>query len=323
MLPETMTISIPTARIPVTDICSIRFDRLRGVRKIAVGLPSERKARSEPARRSCVGAQRRRFDLETSFFLLFRLILTLILIPCRRRHYFFRRRFASRKFAGQFAFVQNQNAVGKPKNFGQFRRNQHDRQPFFGELVDLRVDFLFCADIDAARRLVEKQNFRIRQKPFSEHDFLLIAARKRSGDGQRRICLDAQATSSRRLPRRFRACGSSRNAPEIRFKPGERHIVENRLFENQTETLAVFGHKPDAVLDRIRRRVDRNLLAFDQDLAAKYLPCHAPKIVIKSSLRPAPIRPAMPRTSPFLTLKRNIVDQFFVRHIGSNKRSDF
>jgi hypothetical protein len=34
MLPETITISIPTASTPVTDICVIRLERLRGVRKI-------------------------------------------------------------------------------------------------------------------------------------------------------------------------------------------------------------------------------------------------------------------------------------------------
>ena len=33
MLPETMSISIPTAIMPVTDICVIRLDRLRGVIK--------------------------------------------------------------------------------------------------------------------------------------------------------------------------------------------------------------------------------------------------------------------------------------------------
>ena len=34
MFPETMTINIPTARIAVTDICVIRLERFRGVRKI-------------------------------------------------------------------------------------------------------------------------------------------------------------------------------------------------------------------------------------------------------------------------------------------------
>jgi hypothetical protein len=34
MFPDTMTMSIPTARMPVTDIWVIKFDRFRGVRNI-------------------------------------------------------------------------------------------------------------------------------------------------------------------------------------------------------------------------------------------------------------------------------------------------
>ena len=34
MLPETITISIPTAKIPVTEVCGIRLDRFHGDRKI-------------------------------------------------------------------------------------------------------------------------------------------------------------------------------------------------------------------------------------------------------------------------------------------------
>ena len=46
------------------------------------------------------------------------------------------------------------------------------------ELVDQLIDFLFCADIDAARGLIEQEQFGHEAEPFAEDDFLLISAGK-------------------------------------------------------------------------------------------------------------------------------------------------
>ena len=48
--------------------------------------------------------------------------------------------------------------------------------PLCGELGDDRVDFVFGADIDAARRLVEDQHLGAGEQPLRQHHLLLIAA---------------------------------------------------------------------------------------------------------------------------------------------------
>ena len=48
--------------------------------------------------------------------------------------------------------------------------------PWRREVVDDRVDLIFRADVDAARRLVEHQHLRLGEQPFAQHDLLLVAA---------------------------------------------------------------------------------------------------------------------------------------------------
>ena len=45
-----------------------------------------------------------------------------------------------------------------------------------GEPVDDRIDLVFGADVDAARRLVHDEDRRRRHQPFGDHDLLLVAA---------------------------------------------------------------------------------------------------------------------------------------------------
>ena len=49
--------------------------------------------------------------------------------------------------------------------------------PCVGERAQQLVDFALGADVDAARRLVEKQDVAVAHEPFGDDDLLLVAAR--------------------------------------------------------------------------------------------------------------------------------------------------
>ena len=87
------------------------------------------------------------------------------------------------------------------------RRLSGRRQP-----VDELVDLELRADVDAARRLVEQQDLRLRQQRLAEHDLLLVAAGKRADRLLEARRLDAQFLDDRlRVPglRRSRSTNSA------------------------------------------------------------------------------------------------------------------
>ena len=89
--------------------------------------------------------------------------------------------------------------------------------PSARELGHVAVDLGLCADVDAARRLVEDQHLRAHRQPLAEHDLLLVAAREVHDlllDARR---LGAQALPPRPRPPCARSCGpgspSGRSCP--------------------------------------------------------------------------------------------------------------
>ena len=100
-----------------------------------------------------------------------------------------------------------------------------------------------------------------------------------------------------------------KNAPEICFNPASvelskivcSKIKPNRFLSSVTKPMPFFiASKGEFIF----------ACSPSTKISHEFLPCHAPKIVIKSSLRPAPINPAMPRTSPFLTEKETSSTSF-------------
>src|SRR5208283_3589166 len=83
-----------------------------------------------------------------------------------------------------------------------FGRDHRDRAASRGEVADDARDLALGADVDAARRLVEQQHAGVAQKPFPQHDFLLVSARQ-AGDGID-VATDANLESLDRLAARFR-----------------------------------------------------------------------------------------------------------------------
>src|SRR5262245_33040413 len=86
------------------------------------------------------------------------------------------RRLRAGERAGEFSFAQHDDTVGQTKQFGKFRGGENDAETARREFLDQAVDFGLALDVNALRRLVQQQHFRIGQQPFRQHNLLLIAS---------------------------------------------------------------------------------------------------------------------------------------------------
>ena len=64
----------------------------------------------------------------------------------------------------------------QPPAFIHSALRDHNSLALLGKLQDQFVNLVLSADVNAARRLVEEQNVRLRQQPASKNDLLLVAA---------------------------------------------------------------------------------------------------------------------------------------------------
>ena len=82
--------------------------------------------------------------------------------------------------AGQFRHMGAIPEHDDPRTVGheffELRRNDDQRHALTAEFADQPDDFGVGADIDAARRLVENEKFRVRRQPARQDGFLLVAA---------------------------------------------------------------------------------------------------------------------------------------------------
>src|SRR5262245_43302240 len=101
-----------------------------------------------------------------------------ILSPIRldaHMHDFFLGRLGRRQLADELAFAHDDDAVAHAEQLRHLRGNENNAFAGGGQLVDDRVDLIFRADVDAARRLVQDQHLGVGEQPFRQHDLLLIA----------------------------------------------------------------------------------------------------------------------------------------------------
>ena len=160
-----------------------------------------------------------------------------------------------RHFADDAPFVHDVDAVGDAEQFGHLRRDDDDRLTLRGEPRDDRVDLVFRADVDAARRLVEDQHFRIGEQPFRQHHLLLVAAGKIAGHlvdaGCADVGLAAIVVGDGELAQ-IVDHAVPRHAAEI----GQRDVVLDVVDQVEAVGLAVLGDVGNAVLDRLAHRGD-------------------------------------------------------------------
>ena len=86
------------------------------------------------------------------------------------------RDLVARELAHDPPFRHDQHAVAQIGQLIGFRGYDQHRHATLGQRADEAVDFGACADVDAARRLIENEHLGPRLQPTPDHDFLLIAA---------------------------------------------------------------------------------------------------------------------------------------------------
>ena len=80
--------------------------------------------------------------------------------------------------AAEMVIAHNGNAIGDAKNFWHFAGNDKAGLPFFRQIDDQLIDFIFGPDVDSSGRFVEEEKVWRGFQPFSNDDFLLVAAAK-------------------------------------------------------------------------------------------------------------------------------------------------
>src|SRR5579863_94 len=122
------------------------------------------------------------------------------------------------------------------------------------------------ADVDAARRLVENENFRTGDEPARQDHFLLIAAGKlpdwtfgvRRRDGQR---LDHLVGELRLL------LGGQPAQPAALRLQGQNDVLAHRQVKQQALALAVLGTEADAEPHSLSRLTNRHWTAVHMNAA--------------------------------------------------------
>ena len=143
------------------------------------------------------------------------------------------------------ALVEDEDPVGHRDDLGQVARDEDDPEAGRGQLGDDPVDLDLGPDVDAAGRLVEDQQPRLRGQPLGQDDLLLVAARQGAdhlldaghlhvellgvvvGDGPLRRAVDQEP---REEPRQDR----------------QRHVLGDREVQHQAFLVAVLGQVGDA-----------------------------------------------------------------------------
>ncbi len=80
------------------------------------------------------------------------------------------------EFSRDSAVAHHEHTVGYPQHLGELGGDYDDAVPVGGKVFDQMIDFGFGADVDAAGRLIEKENARAGRQPPCNDRLLLIAA---------------------------------------------------------------------------------------------------------------------------------------------------
>src|SRR5712691_711684 len=173
---------------------------------------------------------------------------------------------ATLEFAGQAAFAQDENTVAQGDQFRQLTGGDDQAQAVAAEEVDQLVEFGLRADIDAARRIVQQQNFRLRAQPARDDAFLLVAAAE-AGDRRLRPGRLHRQTDDRLLGRGPLAAAGDQPQRAHFVERADRDVVAHRLMREQPQPFAVFGDQSHSGGDRFFRMRERGRLALQHDAA--------------------------------------------------------
>src|SRR5579885_2363307 len=167
----------------------------------------------------------------------------------------------------QTPIIEHKNAVGAAQQLGQLGADQDHPLALSCQLVDDAVDVFLGADVDAARRIVEKQHVGTQQEPPRQQRFLLIAAAE-GGDGQAGgAALQIEPRPQRRhLPALL---GVADEAEAAHAAEGANAAVFERAhLHHQALELAILRQQSDALTNGVMRRAGAKRPAVEAEFAA-------------------------------------------------------
>jgi len=157
------------------------------------------------------------------------------------------------------------HAVREADELGQFRTDHDARKSLRREVGDDAVDLGLRADIDAAGRLVDDEDARLRLEPARERELLLVAARQRRDRRRRPRAADGERVDP---PTRHGALARLVDAraaePGVAVERRQRHVRDRRERDMQPAPLAVLAHIGDTRAHRVLRAAERARAAVDE-----------------------------------------------------------
>jgi uncharacterized protein (TIGR00730 family) len=185
--------------------------------------------------------------------------------------------------------IHRHDAVGDVQHLGHFRADHDHGIALRRKLADQVVDLGLGADVDAAGRFVHDQHLGMHGQPFADDDLLLVAAGQVADRCFQPGVLDLQR--SRYWSKIAISAPSETKGPAVRSSDlRQGHVVPAIHAQHEPLFLAVFRHQRNALPDRVGRRGNRHLLAF-QTGSAPGRRSRRPNRVSAISVRPAPTRP--------------------------------
>src|SRR3954471_4511161 len=166
------------------------------------------------------------------------------------------------------ALPHHHDAVGKRQDLVELGGNEpHGQTLPVCQLADQRIHLRLGAHVDAARRLVEDEQRRIRRQRPGEQHLLLVAARQRADDCRRARRLDADAVGAGlREARPGRLAEKAEPAETVEHVGGE---VEGDVVAVKDGGTPLLADEGDAVADGVARRGDPHRTAVELDLPGK------------------------------------------------------
>lgn len=155
-------------------------------------------------------------------------------------------------FSGDSSLVHDEDTVAHTEDFGQFGADHKDGFSLLGEVVDEEVEFVFGADVDAAGGFVEDDDVAVTFEPFSEDDFLLVAAGEVLDDFVVVGNLDAQVVDVSGQGVSFASMVDEAEGGKA-GQVGQREVFADGVVEDEPVGFSVFGEQADAFFDRVAR----------------------------------------------------------------------
>ena len=154
----------------------------------------------------------------------------------------------------------------------------HDRRAVFPVVLAQRVEHQFLgANVDAAGRLGDEEQVGFHGEGFGQADLLLVAARQLLGLLPGAGALDVEQFDvffAERFHALVVALGEDASQDGLQvlavdLHGGEGDVPIEALVEKEAHAAAILGHEGHARLERLGRRVERDVFAVKRDFAAR------------------------------------------------------